>query len=252
MGGLTRIETTGLTCAFSAPTTTAFTPPASKTLEAIARALSDDVWVVAPETDQSGVVAFALAQRSAAPARNLRPAFRREGHADRLRHHGRAPSHARDEARSRPLRRQPGPERRRGRELFGHGRGRHRGHDPRRAVHRAVAGLRRRRAQGHSSGTAPSITDRRSCASILDAGIDKGILVNVNFPDCEPDEVVGAAVVNQGVRTQELLSSTSARTGAAIRISGSASSAVRSRPATAPICGPSPTGASRSRLCVST
>ena len=36
-------------------------------------------------------------------------------------------------ARSRSLRRQPRPERRRGRELFGHGRGRHRGHDPRRA-----------------------------------------------------------------------------------------------------------------------
>ena len=29
--------------------------PGLKTLEAIARALSDDVWVVAPETDQSGV-----------------------------------------------------------------------------------------------------------------------------------------------------------------------------------------------------
>src|SRR5215212_3391739 len=40
---------------------------------------------------------------------------------------------------------------------------------------------------------------------ILDAGIDKGILVNVNFPNCEPDEVEGAAVVNQGQRTQELL-----------------------------------------------
>ncbi len=44
-----------MTCAFSAPTTTASTLPVSQTLEAIARALSDDVWVVAPETDQSGV-----------------------------------------------------------------------------------------------------------------------------------------------------------------------------------------------------
>ncbi|RZK85239.1 MAG: 5'/3'-nucleotidase SurE, partial [Methylobacterium sp.] len=29
--------------------------PGLETLEGIARALSDDVWVVAPETDQSGV-----------------------------------------------------------------------------------------------------------------------------------------------------------------------------------------------------
>ena len=40
---------------------------------------------------------------------------------------------------------------------------------------------------------------------ILEAGVDKGILVNVNFPDCEPEEVEGTALVNQGQRTQELL-----------------------------------------------
>ena len=34
--------------------TTASTPRASPCLERIARTLSDDVWVVAPETDQSG------------------------------------------------------------------------------------------------------------------------------------------------------------------------------------------------------
>ena len=45
----------------------------------------------------------------------------------------------------------------------------------------------------------------RIVRKILDAGIDKGILVNVNFPNCEPEEVEGAAVVNQGQRRQELL-----------------------------------------------
>ncbi|HEX8167981.1 MAG TPA: 5'/3'-nucleotidase SurE [Beijerinckiaceae bacterium] len=40
---------------------------------------------------------------------------------------------------------------------------------------------------------------------ILAEGIPKDILVNVNFPDCEPGEVRGVAVTAQGQRTQELL-----------------------------------------------
>ena len=68
--------------------------PGLKTLEAIARSLSDDVWVVAPETDQSGVAHSLSLNDPLAPARDLRPAFRRQGHADRLRDHGRAPPHA--------------------------------------------------------------------------------------------------------------------------------------------------------------
>src|SRR3954468_11383501 len=40
---------------------------------------------------------------------------------------------------------------------------------------------------------------------ILDEGIPASILVNVNFPDCEPAEVRGIAVTAQGQRTQELL-----------------------------------------------
>ena len=60
-------------------------------------------------------------------------------------------------------------------------------------------------AQRAQAGNAPSITAPKVVRKILEAGIDRGILVNVNFPDCEPDEVEGAAVVNQGQRTQELL-----------------------------------------------
>jgi hypothetical protein len=86
--------------------------------------------------------AFPVAARPAAPAQGLAQPLRREGHADRLRHHGRAPHPRRPAARSGALRRQPWPERRRGRDLFGHHRRRHGGHDPRNSVLRPVAGLR--------------------------------------------------------------------------------------------------------------
>jgi 5'-nucleotidase len=40
---------------------------------------------------------------------------------------------------------------------------------------------------------------------ILKAGMPRDVLVNVNFPDCAPGEVAGVAVVGQGKRDQELL-----------------------------------------------
>ncbi len=57
-------------------------------LERIARTLSDDVWIVAPETDQSGLAHSLTPVRAAAAAQDLRQAFRAARHADRLRHHG--------------------------------------------------------------------------------------------------------------------------------------------------------------------
>ena len=41
---------------------------------------------------------------------------------------------------------------------------------------------------------------------ILETGIEPGILINVNFPDCEPADVQGVAVAAQGFRNQALLS----------------------------------------------
>ena len=41
--------------------------------------------------------------------------------------------------------------------------------------------------------------------AILDTGIPEGTLVNVNFPDCEPSEVKGIAVTAQGKRDNGLL-----------------------------------------------
>lgn len=40
---------------------------------------------------------------------------------------------------------------------------------------------------------------------IVDQGIPDGVLLNVNFPDCEPADVQGLAVTAQGKRDKELL-----------------------------------------------
>ncbi len=40
---------------------------------------------------------------------------------------------------------------------------------------------------------------------VLKAGMPRDVLVNVNFPDCPPDEVAGTVVAVQGKRDQELL-----------------------------------------------
>jgi 5'/3'-nucleotidase len=40
---------------------------------------------------------------------------------------------------------------------------------------------------------------------VLEAGVPREVLVNVNFPDCPPGEVAGMAVAVQGKRDQELL-----------------------------------------------
>jgi 5'-nucleotidase len=40
---------------------------------------------------------------------------------------------------------------------------------------------------------------------VLAEGIPKGVLVNINFPDCRPDEVIGTAVTVQGKRDQDWL-----------------------------------------------
>ena len=136
-------------------------------------------------------VAFAVAQRSAAPARSRRAAFRGQGHADRLRHHGRAPSHAGD-ARSGAVRRQSRPQRRRGRHLFRHRRRRHGRHRARHSVVRAVAGLCLLHPHTPHWETAikfaPDLIRR-----VLKAGMPRDVLVNVNFPDCPPEEVAGVA-----------------------------------------------------------
>jgi 5'-nucleotidase len=41
---------------------------------------------------------------------------------------------------------------------------------------------------------------------LLDAGWPEGVVLNVNFPDCEPDAVKGIAVTRQGQRNPDFLS----------------------------------------------
>jgi 5'-nucleotidase len=40
---------------------------------------------------------------------------------------------------------------------------------------------------------------------VLKIGMPRDVLVNINFPDCPPDQVAGVAIVTQGKRDQELL-----------------------------------------------
>ncbi len=47
---------------------------------------------------------------------------------------------------------------------------------------------------------APGIIER-----VLKAGMPRDVLVNVNFPDCPPEEVAGTVLAVQGKRDQELL-----------------------------------------------
>ena len=40
---------------------------------------------------------------------------------------------------------------------------------------------------------------------VLKAGMPRDVLVNINFPDCPPEEVAGVSIATQGKRDQELL-----------------------------------------------
>ena len=165
----------------------------------IARALSDDVWVVAPEYDQSGV-SHSLSLNDPLRLREVgERRFAVKGTPTDCVIMG-ARHILKDAARPRAVRRQSRPQRRRGRDLFRHGRRR----DRRRRCSafrpsRCRRPTRSRSAQPPHWETAiqhgPDIIRR-----VLDAGIPRDVLVNINFPDCAPDEVKGIAVAAQGTR----------------------------------------------------
>jgi 5'-nucleotidase len=178
--------------------------PGLKVLENIARALSDDVWVVAPETDQSGV----------SHSLSLNDPLRLREISDR---HFAVKGTPTDCVIMgiRQLMRENKPDL----VLSGVNRGQNVAEDVSYsgtvagAIEGTILGVPSiALSQAYGAGNRDDLKWR--CAEhhgpgivrrILDAGIDKGILINVNFPNCEPDEVEGAAVVNQGQRTQELL-----------------------------------------------
>ena len=178
--------------------------PGLKVLETIARQLSDDVWVVAPETDQSGV----------SHSLSLNDPLRLREISDRHFAVKGTPTdcvimgtrHVMNGARPDLV-------------LSGVNRGQNVAEDVTYsgtvagAMEGAILGVPSiALSQAYGPGSRDDL--KWQCAEhhgpgivrrILDAGIDRGVLVNVNFPNCEPEEVEGAAVVNQGQRTQELL-----------------------------------------------
>jgi 5'-nucleotidase len=178
--------------------------PGLKTLEAIARTLSDDVWVVAPETDQSGV----------SHSLSLNDPLRLREISDR---HFAVKGTPTDCVIMgiRQLMREHKPDL----VLSGVNRGQNVAEDV--SYSGTVAGAIEGTILGVPSvalsqayGPAGRKDVKWRCAEahapgvvrkLLEIGIPKGILVNVNFPDCEPDEVEGTALVNQGQRNQDFL-----------------------------------------------
>ena len=55
---------------------------------------------------------------------------------------------------------------------------------------------------------------------LMQAGWPKGVLLNVNFPDCEPDAVKGSAATLQGQRDPDMLKSLTGLILVAERITG--------------------------------
>jgi 5'-nucleotidase len=175
-----------------------------KLLEDVAGRLSDDVWVIAPETDQSGV-SHSLSLNDPLRLREISPRrFAIKG----------TPTDCVIMA-MRHLMRELRPDL----VLSGINRGQNLAEDitysgtiagamegtslgvPSMALSQAYGpggrdSIRWRCAERH----APHVIRR-----VLDAGIPRNVLVNINFPDCEPDEVRGVAVTAQGQRSQELL-----------------------------------------------
>jgi 5'-nucleotidase len=173
-------------------------------LEKIARQLSDDVWVVAPETDQSGV-SHSLSLNDPLRMRELGPRhFAIKG----------TPTDCVIMAARYIL-----PNGRPDLILSGVNRGRNTAEDV--TYSGTVAGA----MEGTVLGV-PSFALSQSFTSetrhnlhwatalkfgpdvirrVLAEGLPRDVLVNVNFPDCAPEDVKGVAVSSQGKRPQELL-----------------------------------------------
>jgi 5'-nucleotidase len=171
--------------------------------EEIARILSDDVWVVAPETDQSGV-SHSLSLNDPLRLRKVGPRhFAVKG----------TPTDCVIMAARHIMPDNPDLV------LSGVNRGRNCAEDVTYsgtiagAMEGTVLGIPSfALSQAYTSSAerlppwetaikyAPDVIRR-----VLDAGMPSDVLVNVNFPDCLPDKVVGVTVAVQGKRNQELL-----------------------------------------------
>jgi 5'-nucleotidase len=173
-------------------------------LESIARELSDDVWVVAPESDQSGV-AHSLSLNDPLRLRKISERhFAVKG----------TPTDCVIMGVRRIL-----FEHRPDLVLSGVNHGQNVAEDVTYsgtvagAIEGTILGIRSiALSQAYGAGNRDDI--RWACAErhapgiirkLLEVGFPKHTLVNVNFPNCAPDEVAGVASTVQGTRNQELL-----------------------------------------------
>ena len=173
--------------------------PGLKIVEQIARALSEDVWVVAPELDQSGV-SHSLSLNDPLRLREVGPRhFAVRGTPTDCVIMGARHILGDDHAGPRAVGRQQGPQRRRGCRLFRHHRGRPGRHHFGIAVVRAVQEFSLETRDKPLWETAlkfgPQILRK-----VIDAGVPKNTVINVNFPACAPEEVRGVRVTRQGKR----------------------------------------------------
>jgi 5'-nucleotidase len=172
-------------------------------LEEIARALSDDIWVVAPETDQSGV-SHSLTLNDPLRLREVGPR--------RFAVKGTPTDCVIIGTRYIIADRKPDLV------LSGVNRGRNAAEDvtysgtvagaiegtvlgiPAFALSQATAGRGNDPHWATALAYGPDLIRR-----VLADGMPRDVFVNINFPDCPPDAVKGIAVASQGKRNQELL-----------------------------------------------
>jgi 5'-nucleotidase len=177
--------------------------PGLEACETIARALTDDVWIVAPETDQSGV-AHSLSLNDPLRLREVGPKhFAVKG----------TPTDCVIMGVRHIMKDLPDLV------LSGVNRGRNCAEDvsysgtvagamegtvlglPSFALSQAYASANRHKPYWETAiKFAPDLVRK-----VLKAGMPRDVLVNINFPDCTPDEVAGVAIATQGKRDQELL-----------------------------------------------
>src|SRR5271169_3528087 len=177
--------------------------PGLKIVEQIARELSDDVWVVAPELDQSGV-SHSLSLNDPLRLREVGPRhFAVQG----------TPTDCVIMGARHIMKEMPDLV------LAGVNRGRNAAEDVTYsgtvagAMEGTVLGIPSfalSQAYAMSTKHAPHWDTAIKFApdlirKVLKAGMPRDVLVNVNFPDCPPGEVAGVAVAVQGKRDQELL-----------------------------------------------
>jgi 5'-nucleotidase len=177
--------------------------PGLQACEKIARTLSDEVWVVAPETDQSGV----------SHSLSLNDPLRLRQVAERHFAVKGTPTDCVIMGARHVMKEIPELV------LSGVNRGRNCAEDvtysgtvagamegtvlgiPSFALSQAYASANRHKPYFETAIThAPDIIRR-----VLKTGMPRDVLININFPDCPPEEVAGISVATQGKRDQELL-----------------------------------------------